>query len=194
MDTVSDIFAFVLNHGVVAEEVVFHDGDEPLPGLTEDEAQAISDIEPHLEKSWIALLSACREALWALADGHPSTPSVRHRKQQKGKMFEWDEVRIPLHTGHKAHCGFALTAWGADQYHLYIWVWVHRDHLKIAEEAVADLGLDIWRNEHGSFLMTLPTPQQGERIDALAASAADHLWSFARPISDAVHNHIEANS
>jgi hypothetical protein len=186
MTEVSDTFAFVLGHGATADEILFHDDDDgPIPGLTEEEREAIAGIEPHLEASWIGVLTACREAFWREANGHAVEAATKTRKTQRAKMFEHEEVNVPLIAG-AVTSGFALSHWGHDVYKLHVWVHVKTTFTKGAEEAVAGLQPHLWRNKHGSFIVSLEAPAAGQSFVQVGEQAAGVLWSMAKPVCERV--------
>lgn len=188
IDHVSEVFGFVLQNGTIAEEILLHDEDEdgPLPGLTDEEREIIDSIEPHLEESWIGLLSACREALWKLGAGHHTAAAMRTRKTRNSTMYSNEEVHVPLFNDGRVATGVALKTWGADQFHVFVWVWTKKEHRKLAQEVVDGLDLPVWRNEYGSFLLTLATPVVGQSFEEIGRTTAEKLWTFAKPIADAV--------
>ena len=191
-DHVSEIFGFVLRHGTVAEEVLFPDdeGVEPLPGLTEAERAAIDSVQPHLQESWIDLLTVCRESLWQIGAKHPAAATMRTRKVRPSTMYKRGSVSVQLISG-RVHAGMALNAWGAEQFHIYVWVWVKAGYRKLAETVTEGIDLPIWQNEYGSFLLTLDTPRVGESFEDIGRRTAEKLWQFARPIADAVRQEID---
>ena len=100
-------------------------------------------------------------------------------------MFENGEFSVPLVPG-RATAGVALEAWGAAEYHLYVWCWTQARYRKAAEAAVAGLNPVPWRNESGSFLLTLDGPKEGETYAAIGERTATALWAMARPVAEVV--------
>jgi len=186
-DTVSKLAAFVFENGAMADEIVFRDVEEEgeIPGLLPEEREAMDRATPLLRATWIGILSACRQAVWNLAAGHPTEEALRSGKTQPNKMWEKRRVVMPLVPG-RANCGVALQTWGEPNYHLYVWVWTQVRPRPAAEGAVASLNPPPWRNEHGSFLMTLDGPREGEGYDEIGRRVAEALWLMARPIAEAV--------
>jgi hypothetical protein len=183
IDRVSDIFGFVLEHGPLADEILF--SEPPLPGLTEAEREAIAKVQRHLEQSWIGLLSACREALWAVAAGHPCAEAMQQQRVRPLAMYERRSFHVWLVSG-QALCCAGLDSWGRPHHHVRVWVWTRANHHPLAERAVAGLELPVWRNENRSFVLDLDTPKAGERFADIGQQTAEALWTFARPIAEAV--------
>ena len=93
---------------------------------------------------------------------------------------------MPLVPGGRAECGILLSHDGEAEHHIFVWVWTQVRHRASAEAAIAELDPSPWRNHHGSFLLTLDAPKEGESYDDLAGRVADSLWALARPIAEAV--------
>ncbi len=186
-DSVSKLAAFVFENGAMADEIVFRNVEEEgeIPGLLPAEREAMDRATPLLRAAWIGILSSCRQAVWKLAAGHASEEALRSGKTQPNKMWEKSEVVMPLVPG-RANCGVTLKTWGAPKYHLYVWVWTQARPRPAAEAAIAHLNPQPWRNEHGSFLLTLDGPKEGEEYDAIGARVAEALWAMAKPIAEAV--------
>lgn len=191
-DTVSKLAAFVFKHGDMAQEVLFRDveDDGEIPGITAEERDAMSRAEPLLRETWIGILTACRQALWDVAADHPCAASMKTRKTQRNKMFENDEFQVPLVPG-KATAGVTLEPWGADEYKLHVWCWTQAKYRKTAEAAVAGLGVQPWRNDSGSFLLTLDGPHEDEAYSDIGKRVAAPLWAMARPVAEAVMAQLE---
>src|SRR5690606_27979436 len=77
--TVSKLAAFVFAHGEMAHQILFRDTEEDgeVPGLRPEEREAIDRAAPILRETWIDLLSACREQVWKLAEGHAAAEVLR---------------------------------------------------------------------------------------------------------------------
>jgi hypothetical protein len=187
-ETVSKLAAFVFAHGEMASEILFRDIDEDgeVPGVLPEEREVMERVEPMLRATWIGILSACREAVWKRAAGHPTELTLRTSKTQPNKMFENDAVKMPLVDNGCAWCGVELAAWGEPTYNLYVWVWTSPRFRPEAEAAVRGLLPGMWRNEKESFLITLDAPHQGDAYQDVGERVAEVLWTLARPIADAV--------
>lgn len=187
-ESVSKLAAFVFANGEMASEILFRDVEEvgEVPGLAPEEREAMTRVEPMLRDTWIGILTACRQAFWAQAYGHAAAEVLHSSKTQPNKMWEKGEVRMPLVAGGRAWCGITLEPWGAPAYHLYVWVWVQPRYRPAADTAVQGVNPAMWKNEKGSYLLTLETPQEGQSYEELADRVAAAAWTLARPIAEAV--------
>ncbi len=187
-ETVSKLAAFVFAHGEMADEILFRDVEEDgeIPGLLPEEREAMERATPLLRETWIAILTACRQAMWEVAAGHPSAETLRTTRTRPNKMWENKEVKMPLVAGGRAECGFCLAHWGATEYQLHAWVWTQVRHRASAEAAINGLTPAPWRGDAGSFILSLGTPKEGERLVDIGARAAAALWTMARPIAEAI--------
>jgi hypothetical protein len=186
-DTVSKLAAFVFKNGPIAEEILFRDVEEEgeIPGLLPEEREAMDRAEPLLRETWVGILTACREAVWATASGHPAAEVLRTRKTRASTIWDREEVHMPL-VPSRVNLGIALSHWGAPEYHVHVWVWTQVELRPLAEAAIAGLEPAPWRNEYGSLLLTLDTPREGESFTGIGERAAKALWGLARPIADAI--------
>jgi hypothetical protein len=192
-ETVSKLAAFVFQHGAMSWEIVFRDvqSEGELPGLRAEEREAIERAKPHLRETWIGILSACREAFWAVAADHECASQVVLRKTQALKMYETGAFSMTLVKGDRATAGVTLDAWDdAPSYHLYPWCWTQVRYRAVARAAVAHL--DAQWNDRGVVWLTLDPPREGESYEAVGARTATALWSLARPIAEAVAQHANA--
>jgi len=179
--TVSAVAAWVFQHGAMAEEVVFREVDEEgeLPGIREEEREAIAALLPELRATWVGVLRAAREAVWALSKGHAC-----HRALRKGVNRDetiWARGYVSMPAGQGLSAGVSLDNWGEDVYYLHAWLWVAPERRAEVEEALRDLDPAPWRNEHGSFLLTVDAPREGERWEDAGRRAAEALWRMLRP-------------
>ncbi len=186
-DPVSKLAAFVFENGPIADEILFRDVEEEgeIPGLLTEEREAMQRAMPMLRGTWVGILTACREALWVEAAGHPALEALQSRKNWPKTIWKRREVHMPLVPG-KAAVGVALKHWGAAEYHLYIWVWTQVEVRALAEAALEGIEPAPWRNEYGSFLLTLDGPKEGESFAEIGKRTATALWKLARPAADAI--------
>lgn len=188
-DRVSPLAAFVFQHGDIDCEILFRDveADGELPGITLAERAAIEAVMPQLEAEWVAILSACRDALLEKAAGHRIAPMLRKHMQRASTLWQNKTVRMFLLPNQRALCGVALSPWGTERHELFTFVWMHPDVVPLAEAAMEGVAVPgLWRNELGSYLVTLDAPKSGEPYTDIAARVADAMWPFVRPIAEAL--------
>lgn len=97
--------------------------------------------------------------------------------------FEPRRVRCAPPTRRAPPPGVSLDAWGEPTYHLYVWLWVDPSKRADVEDALRDHHPAPWRNEHGSFLLTLPAPHEGETFQAAGERAAEALWGMVQRVT-----------
>ena len=185
---VSDVAAFVMDNGALAEELLF--GDTDLPGVSDPERAAIERVQDHLEETWCGILIGCRDALWKQAGGRSKLgKTLRLSPARRSTIWSNDQVEMPLVRGKssQATCGFLLAVWAPNpRYALRGWVWTQAGFRDVARDAAHGLpgvqgdGLIHWRD--------FGTPKTGDRYEDLAQTAAEGLWSLAEPIGTAVLN------
>ena len=187
-DRVSDVAAFVMKHGAMAEELLF--GDTELPGLTDAERRAIERVEEHLEATWLGILRGCREETWALAGGRSKLgKTLRKSKRRDSTIWKRDSVEMPLvaDSSWLASCGVTLAVWAPEsKYVLRPWVWTQARFRDLARDATrAVSGLEVRRNGALQWV-DLGTPKEGDRFEDLSKRAAEVLWTLAEPVGRAV--------
>lgn len=80
VETVSDVFAFILEQGDLTDTVLF--SEQEIPELKPEERGAIEAVSQHVKESYVGLLFACREALLATAAGWPNRPMLEKNKSR----------------------------------------------------------------------------------------------------------------
>ena len=183
-DAISDVAAFVIRNGAMAEALLF--GDE-IPGLTVTERDALNRVESHLEQTWVGLLDACREALWVQAKGHRLRRMMGRSRNRKSTIWNNEEVACPLvlRTSWEASCGISLKVWEGDpRFILRTWCWTQARHRQTARDATR--GVEGVRWNGSSHWSVVQVPAEGDRYADLAEKAAANLWEYARPIGEAV--------
>lgn len=183
---VSDVAAFVMENGALAEELLF--GDTELPGLTDAERAAIERVHDHLEDTWVDILVGGREALWKLAGGRTKLGrALRTSKSRPSTIWSNDQVEMPLVLGRswRASCGIQLNVWAPNpRYSLRAWVWTQAGYRDVARDAARRLPAVHWNGR--IHWLDFGTPKTGARYEDLAQTAARGLWSLAEPIGTAV--------
>lgn len=187
---VSDVAAFVMDNGALAEELLF--GDTELPGLSKAEHAAIERVEDHLEHTWLGILCASREAVWSMAGGRSKLgKALRTRKRRDATIWKRDGVEMPLvvDPSWRATCGVSLEVWAPNpRYALRAWVWTQAGFRDAARDATRGIPkLKVHGNGPLQWL-DFGTPKAGDRYEDLARTAAEGLWSLAQPIGTAVLN------
>ena len=186
--TVSDVAAFVMDHGAMAKELLF--GDNELPGLTKAERQAIERIEGHLEATWLGILCGSREATWALASGRSKLgKNLRKSKRRDSTIWMKDSVEMPLvlDSSWRATCGVSLAVWAPNpKYALRVWVWTQARYRDVARDATQGIAMKPLYNNGSLQWHDLGTPKAGDRYEDLAQAAAEALWALAEPVGHAV--------
>jgi len=184
MPEVSDVAAFVMKNGELAEELLF--GEDELPGLTPAERAALERVDGHLEEVWTDILVGCREAAWKLSGRTALGKTMQLSPNRRSRI--WDKgVEMPLVTGRswEASCGFNLEVWGGEtHYALRGWVWTQARYREVARGAVASVKGLHWDGR--IHWLVFGTPKAGDTYEDLATTAAQGLWSIARPIGNAV--------
>ena len=180
--TISSTAAWVFQHGAMAEEIVFRDVNEEgeLPGITLDERAAIDAMIPELRNTWIGVLTAARAALWRLSKGHRCHKNLQRFVNRDETI--WSRGYVSASPGPGLSAGVSLDAWGEPTYHLFVWLWVDPSKRADVEDALRDHHPTPWRNEHGSFLLTLPAPHEGETFQAAGERAAEALWGMVQRV------------
>lgn len=186
-DRVSKMAAFVFENGALAQQIVFRhiESEGEIPGVLDEERAAMQRALPLLKGEWLAILNACRQAIWAAAAGHPAAEALRSSVTQPNKMWEKGEIKMPLVPG-RADCGVALDLWGQPKFQLHLWVWTQARPRPAAEAAVAHLNPPPKKLDNGCFAITLVGPKEGEPYASIGARVAEALWSMAKPIAEAV--------
>jgi hypothetical protein len=185
---ISDVAAFVMKNGALAEELVF--GETELPGLTVAERKAVQRVEEHLQATWLAILVGSRDAVWSLVGGRSKLGrTLRKNKRRDATIWKERSVSMPLvaDSAWRATCGVALTVWAPNpQYALRTWVWTQASYRDVARDATRGIA-KTHINSNGTLQwFDLGTPEEGERIDELAQKAARAMWTLAEPIGQAV--------
>ncbi len=95
---ITDVFAFVLANGEFTETILFAEGDE-IEQLKPEERAAADAVLKHVEASYIALLSECRQAFLDAArgtalDGNRKT--LEANKSRPGTIWDRGMTQVPL--------------------------------------------------------------------------------------------------
>ncbi len=185
MREVSDVAAFVMANGSLAEELLR--GEDELPGISKEEREALDRVMDHLEETWTDILLECRGTLWKLSSRTALGKTLRQSPNRRSRIWERG-VEMPLVVGRswEASCGFNLEVWeGNPKYALRGWVWTQARYRDAARNAVAGVKGLYWNGR--THWLDFGTPKAGESFSAMAAEAAQGLWVITRPIGEAVH-------
>jgi len=188
-DKVSKIAAFVFENGAMAQEILFRDLEEEdeVPGLSEGERSAMDDVAQDLLEDWVNILSACREAVWKKASGHPLESVLRQHRTQTRTMKDREHVEMRLDPERRATCGVSLQVWDdQDQYRVHVWVWTQAKYRDLAQDAVTGIEPAPGNDGEGSLTQTVLTPKEGQLYSDIAEQAAKDLWALARPVGEAI--------
>ena len=186
--TVSDVAAFVMANGAMAQELLF--GDNELPGLSKAERKAIERVEEHLEATWLGILCGSREAAWTLAGGRSKLgKNLRKSKRRDSTIWKRDSVEMPLvaDSSWYATCGVSLAVWAPEsKYSLRPWVWTQARYRGSARDATRHIASRVVYRHGLLQWFDLGTPKAGDRFEDLAKKAAEGLWTLAEPVGNAV--------
>ncbi len=188
-ETVSKLAGFVFARGALAEAILFRNLEEDgeVPGVTSDERSAMNEAVGLLRDEWLALLHACRAAVLERAEGHHAYPTLlASMGRRDSTLWKKGELWMPLVARNRANCGVGIAAGPEGPYRLFVWVWTQARLRQRARDAIAPLSPQPKRNEQGSFVLSIGTPEEGHRYADWAGRAAEKLWSMAEPIADAI--------
>ncbi|MEQ1564043.1 MAG: hypothetical protein ABMA64_00275 [Myxococcota bacterium] len=196
VDRVSDVVAFLCEHGAEAEELVF--GDEDFGPLSAEELAAIQRAHEHAVDTFEAILTATRDVAIRELKGHACAGNVRKRWNRSATLRQTRSFALQLVPGH-ATCGAAIATWGQPRMHVHVWTWTRTEHVAVVERAVAETRLGFepwdtgegvrqqpWRNELGSHFVTVQPPAAGDSVAAIAEKVGTALAQLAKPIGAAV--------
>ncbi len=95
---VTDVFAFVLANGEFTDTILFAEGDE-IEQLKPEERAAAEAVLKHVEASYIALLSECRQAFLDAAKGtalDANRKTLEANKSRPGTIWDSGMTQVPL--------------------------------------------------------------------------------------------------
>lgn len=183
IDTVSDVFAFVLTEGQFSKSILF--AKDMPEELTPEEKKAIEAVLGHVRASYIALLSTCRQTVLTLATDPKTRSTLESSWNRDNTIWERRTVHLPLVLKKSWFAWLTIGLWSRRQepketIALHAHLGVHERHIDALAQAAKDHS-KIQLSPDGTTAMVTPLqPKQGDHFGDLAKQLVSELWPVAR--------------
>jgi hypothetical protein len=186
LETVSDIFAFVCKNADFTNSILF--AETEVPEIRPEERDAIGSVERHLRESYVGLLNACRDDMYARADDELKATMGRNWNRDDS-IWERGRVELPLLI--------------ESSYVEIAYAWIGEEETRLGQLSLVS---EIWvqKRRRGALcdvesrlvnpvvitpdkkLRVIADITEGARFQELARSVVAPLWPFAIDVRSAL--------
>lgn len=184
---VSDVFAFVLEHGDFSETILF--SEEEIPELKPEERRAVDAVSQHVKYSYVALLLACRDALLVTAATWKNRHILERNKSRPDTIWNRSNIQMPLLIRRSWVAWVTFGLWNTSEpgrpIKLFADVATQRRHFAILADVANEMGGDL-RSAECVCRMGRILPKQGDSFSQIASELANVVWPVARTVHDRI--------
>jgi len=178
-DKVSDVFAFVAKHAEFTTGILF--AKDEVPEIRPEEREAIGAVIGHVQASYVALLSRCRDDILARAQGDDAFVATIERNWNRDDSL-WDRGRVDVPLLIEASYVDVAYFWIDQESHrpgvlnLVGEIWTQARRRDALRRVAAQCKEPLFMSSTGNLRMLAPELKEGALFADLSRTLVDALW------------------